>query len=534
VQSSCISRGKMSRKLVLHIAKDFAVPEIYTSESVDDIQEALWIGATIQQSVRAFRSDSAVLKIKEDARQEVTLLKHALAEREKELSKEIKSIEEEMRNLQEKHISALKLARAEASDSTRRELSESMRAMETRLIVMEERKKSLEETRQEDISKARDTERKMMERVVTEKEKEISRLDACVKALQEAISRQTEEIGKLGGALTKRVSANVKTKGSAFENEFKENLVRAYGTIRDFDLKNTAHGAGHEGDFVMTIEGEQIMWELKDYTGDVPKKEVDKFFRDMKDYKGAKIGVMVSKVSDISGRHGAVVFEIVDNRLFVFVNKFDEWDDSGIGGTGLFQVLLQLFRTWWKVGIGKVDDNKGMMGGSEDIDMYTLEEMINMKQKIEETFATVQRIIEDHKRRRTEWRTHKGRLEETTRWVSHLLEESHTNLKRILDSLNGSADIENRVEEGDELEKTIFKSDLDDKGKEWISTILTYCMCTDNKDGCIELQDLETMISEKKRMSKDTIRGHILRVVNEDVIKKKGLKKAIYGLIKRG
>jgi hypothetical protein len=526
----------MSRKLVLHIAKDFAVPEIYTSESVDDIQEALWIGATIQQSVRAFRSDSAVLKIKEDARQEVNGLKHALAEREKELSKEIKSIEEEMRGLQEKHISALKLARAEASDSTRRELSESLRAMETRLIVMEERKKGLEETRQEDISKARDAERKMMERVVTEKEKEISRLDACVKALQDAISRQTEEIGKLGGALTKRVSANVKTKGSAFENEFKESLVRAYGTIRDFDLKNTAHGAGHEGDFVMTIEGEQIMWELKDYTGDVPKKEVDKFFRDMKDYKGAKIGVMVSKMSDISGRHGAVVFEMVDGRLFIFVNKFDDWNDGGIGGTGLFQVLLQLFRTWWKMGISKEEDKKGFVGGggdSEDIDMYTLEEMINMKQKIEETFATVQRIIEDHKRRRTEWRTHKGRLEETTRWVSHLLDEGQANLKRVLDSLSGSADMENRVEEGDELEKTIFKDELDEKGKEWISTILTYCMCTDNKDGCIELQDLETMISEKKRMSKDTIRGHILRVVNEDVIKKKGLKKVIYGLVKK-
>lgn len=527
----------MSRKLVLHVSKDFSVPEVYTSESVDDIQEALWIGATIQQSVRAFRSDSTVLKIKEDARQEVLAVKHILSEREKEFQKEIKNLEEEKRELQEKHLAGLKLARTETEGSVRRELNEKVLAMENRLSLIEERKRILEETRQEDISKARDSERKMMERVVSEKEKEISRLDAFVKTLQEAIGKQTEEIVKISGTLSKKVigSANVKTKGSAFENEFKECLVRAYGTIRDFDLKNTAHGAGHEGDFVMTIEGEQIMWELKDYGSDVPKKEVDKFLRDMKDYKGAKVGIMVSKMSDIAGRHGACVFEIVDGRLLIFVNKYDDWDDGGIGGTGLFQVLLQIVRTWWKMTV------KGGSGvGSEeggDMDMYTIEEMIKLKQRLEENFATVQRHIEDLKRRRTEWRTHKSRLEETSRWVSSLLEESQSNLERLLKNLQsegrvGAEDV-NDIIELTECQKQVFQEGLDAKGLEWIQIILKYCNVTDDHDKFIELQELESLIAGEKKMSKDTIRGHIVRVVLEDCIRKKGQKKIITGLIKK-
>lgn len=522
--------NKSVKQITIKVHKNFDIPDIYSSEAIDNIQEALWIGATIQQNVRAIRSDIAVSKIQDDLRKEITHLKTTLVDREKELLKDIQELEEEQRSLQEKHISALKSARAETAETVRRELDEKVRSIENRMLSLEDRKRLLEETRQVDIQKAVETERKSIERIVTEKEKEITRMDTIIKSLQETIAKHTDEISKLGGTIQKKMTMNVKQKGSVFEHEFREHIIRAYGTIRDFDIKNTASGGGHEADYVMTIEGEQIMWELKDYGATVPKKEVDKFMRDMKDYKGAKIGVMISRSSDISSYHGAFATQIIDGRLLIFINRYDEWDGGGIGGSGLFQILLQLFRTWWKV-YDRIQENSGPI---DKEDGEQSEQLRLFSQRIDDTFAAIQKQIEDLKKRRTEWRTHKGRLEDITRWVSGLIEESHKNLEILLNNLR-SSDNDN-TEESDTLtddQKRIFVASSDDKIQEWIPLILNYCVISSDADTYIELQELETLVAENKKMSKDTIRTHILRVINEDVVRKKGNKKIICGLVKK-
>lgn len=519
----------MAKQFIIHVSKTFQVPEVYTSESVDDIQEALWIGATIQESVRAYRSDSTVLKLQDDYKKEIYTLKNLNQEHEKELQKEIKNLEEERHSLQDKYIIGLKLARAEGNEMARRELDDKVRSIETKLDLLEDRKRFLEETRQDDIHKAVETERIVMERVISEKEKEITRMESVMKALQEAIGKNSEEIGKLGGTIAKRITSNVKLKGSIFENEFHDSLVHAYGTIRDFDLKNTAHGGGHEGDYIMSIEGEQVMWELKDYTADVPKKEVEKLFRDIKDCKGAKIGVMVSRVSDIAGRHGAIVTEIVDNRLLIYVNKYDDWDSGSIGGIGLFQILLQIFRTWWKIH-DRIQEKGELCVG----DVFAKSEELRVAtQRLDDTLATIQKQAEDLKLRRTEWRTHKGRMEDMSRWISRLLDESNSNLESILRCLRDIPEEAKYVfRELTIDEKRIFQIPVDDRDNEWLALILRHCSISMDPDSYIELLELENLILEEKKMAKDTIRSHILRCIQDDAVRKRGSKKVIMGLKK--
>lgn len=518
-------KGKM-RAISIMIGKDFKVPALYTSESVDDIQDALWIGAMVQQQMRAYKSDGAVVELTEEYERKITDIREGLGER-------ISSLERERSELEAKMVAAVRSARADGGEVVRREMEEEVRRMEERLVGIEERKKILEEGRLRDIDRAVSGERAAMERIVSEKEREISRMESVVKRLEEAIGRQSEEIRGMGAALVKKVSlagagGNVKVKGSLFETEFHERLVEAYGTVRDFDLRDTARGGGHEGDLIMNIEGEQVMWELKDYSSDVPKKEVDKFVRDMRDCKGARVGVMVSKTTGIMGKHGALAIEIQDGRLLIFVNRFEEWEAGGcIGGGGLFQILLQLFRLWWKVGAALGGGGEGREG--ED-GKDKGEEVEALQRRLEEGFVLITKYVGEMKTRRTEWRTHKGRMEEMLRWVGGLLDDTEMKLDRLLRCLREEASGGDEEGEGVGEEKGTENSIFvpDKKETEWIKAVKSLCKIEEG--GVVELIELETALAEMRKTSRDTARAHILKIVCSECIEKRGAKKVIVGL----
>jgi hypothetical protein len=489
------------KPITIMVNRDFKIPAIYASESVDDIQDALWIGATVQNQISTHRADGRTLEIQDVYEKKISDLRESLTCR-------IKGLESDRLDLDAKYVAALRSARAEAADGIRRELEDEMRSLEQQMKCLDERRRSVEESRSRDIAEAVSIERIAMERLVSEKEKDVGRMEAILHSLQDAIGRQGEEIRSM--IISKRINCgNVKIKGSLFETEFHERLVEAYGTVRDFDIRDTAHGSGHEGDSIMTLEGEQIMWELKDYGSDVPKKEVDKFLRDMLGCKGARIGVMVSKSTGIIGKHGALTMEIHDGRLLLFVNRYEEWSASGISGGGIFHILLQIFRLWWKT--------KGDECDSED----------ETQKKLEENFLLIQKYVAELKTRRTEWRTHKGRMEEVLRWVGSLLDDTGSKLERVLRGL-GSEEDGSRGE--DMSESTIFIETEDKRSNEWIQTVLGSCNIG---DGWIELQELEGIISGVKRMSRDTVRGHILKIIVPGAIEKRGAKKVIVGLVKK-
>ena len=513
------------KPVTIYVRKDFTVPSIYVqTESIDDIQDALWIGAKVQTIVRAYHSDGALTELQEEHERRRATLEARIAE-----------ARQEREALETRYVVALKQARVDSGEQVRNEMEEVIRSLEQQLRNAEQRRVAVEEARRADIADAIVAERATMERIIAEKEREIGRLDSFIHTFRTAVERQTEEVRTLSASVTRRstVVAGSKAKGSIFEQEFREHLVHAYGAvIRDFDIKDTARGGGHEADFITTMEGEQIMWELKDYSANVPQKEVEKFLRDMQGMRGASIGVMISRSTGIIGKHGPVILEVHDGRLVLYIGQFESWMESG--ATRLFHLLLELFRLWWSVSAKGSGGEEDAVSADSDADLY--DKYTATQKKIEENILLIQACIGELKTKRTEWRTHKGRLEETARWVGGLLDETEMKWERLIRALRVD---EKSVEDSDGSDGNsihnpvcvdLFIDGVRDvaKNAEWAQIITDACVTREG--GFVELQELEQVLASQKRMSRDTIRQHILRIVRPERIERRGTKKVICGI----
>ena len=81
---------------------------------------------------------------------------------------------------------------------------------------------------------------------------------------------------------------------------------RIYSILsKKYDCKNTSRNT-HSGDFKITIDGINILFEVKNYTKSVPTSEVEKFFRDIDCSPSIDGGIMISLTSRITG-HGKTI-----------------------------------------------------------------------------------------------------------------------------------------------------------------------------------------------------------------------------------
>ena len=297
----------MLKQININVHSDFIVPDVYKNGLLEEIEEALWIGSTVQQSVKTRRSNDEVRKISELKDSEITRIQGMYNEKLTKLLDDIRLVTLEKDRLTTEYSEGIKTVRIAERDIVTREWDEKMRIlkmdkeiMSARYESLETRRKMLEESRDKDIQDAVKRTEELMEKLVASKEDQLLKMETAYTRLTETICKQSEEISKLSGNLIKR-SANVKTKGSDYEDEFGKKLKRVYGLCKGFILKNTS-GLGHEMDFLMEIEGHSVIWELKNYTSVVPKAEVDKFLRDLKE-NPPKIGVMISRSTDIYGKN---------------------------------------------------------------------------------------------------------------------------------------------------------------------------------------------------------------------------------------
>jgi len=83
----------------------------------------------------------------------------------------------------------------------------------------------------------------------------------------------------------------------------------------------------HSGDMRCNINEVSVMIEVKNYSRDVPSKEVVKFLRDMEENPNIPYGIFVSLYTEISGKRGSLNIEWTNQGQFcIFVSKFIEMD----------------------------------------------------------------------------------------------------------------------------------------------------------------------------------------------------------------
>jgi hypothetical protein len=497
------------KQINLHVKTEFVVPDVYNNGTMEEVEEALWIGANIQQSVKTRRSNDEVRKIAELKDTEIQRIQDMYQTKIKHLLNDMETISTEKERISTEYSKGLKDARQGERDVVTRDWEEKMRILRkdheiltARYESLEARKRSLEESRTKDIQDATKRTEELMEKLVAAKEEQLKKMEAAYQRLNETICKQSEEISKLSGNLSKR-AANVKTKGSDYEEEFGEKLRRSYGLCSGFKIKDTRLGMGHEMDFSMEMEGHVVMWELKNYTAVVPKAEVEKFLRDLKENPQAKIGVMISRSTDIYGKNqsGHLLTEFDNDKMMIYINKFEEF--CGEDENRVFQMLTSLFRIWWEY-------------HREENNTFDRVEMIRELEK----------AIEDISKRRTEWRRHKSHLDELGRWTSDLLDESESRLDRILKKARNSEDVVNDrplvIPEG------VFRDSGEEKEQTWIKSVMKVC----EPGGEIEVRELVELLGTHHKLSKDTIRSNVMSIIRDSAVSKKGVVKYIKGISK--
>jgi hypothetical protein len=499
----------LSQQINLYVKSDFIVPDVYSKGTMEEVEEALWIGANIQQSVKTKRSGDEVRKITELKDSEINRIQTMYNEKLTKLLDDIRNVTLEKDRISTEYSQGLKEARQGERDVVVREWEEKLRILrkdheilQGRFESLETRRRTLEESRAKDIQDATKRTEDLMEKLVSSKQDQLTKMEVAYQRLNETIQKQSEEIGKLSGNLNKR-SANVKTKGSDYEEEFGEKLRRSYGLCRGFKIKDTRLGMGHEMDFSMEMDGQVVMWELKNYTAIVPKAESEKFLRDLKENPQAKIGVMISRSTDIYGKNqsGHLMTEFDNDKMMIYINRFEEF--CGEDENRVFQMLGSLFRIWWEY-------------HREENNTFDRVEMIRELEK----------AIEDISKRRTDWRRHKAHLDELSRWTSDLLDESEGRLDRILKKVRNNEEVVSDrpfvIPEG------VFRDSGEEKELNWIKSVMKVC----EPGGEIEVRELVELLGAHHKLSKDTIRSNLMSIVRDVAVSKKGVVKYIKGISK--
>lgn len=524
----------LTRQITLSVSSGFDLPMVYTKQhDMKAIEEALYLGATVQNMVRTKRSSDEVKKVSELKDAEMQRIQAMYQEKLTRVLEDIRVVTEERDRLQQVCSERVKEARGVERAACRVEAEEAVRVLEREREVLagkcaglEASRRLLEESREKDLAGAVKRTEEMMERVVAAKQEQLVKMESAYHRLQEAIARQSEEMAKLSVVVGKR-GANVKTKGSDYEEQFGEKLRRWYGVCRGFSLRDTRLGSGHEMDFAMDLEGHVVMWELKNYSSVVPKAEVDKFLRDLKEAPQASVGVMISRSTDIQGKAGTggLWTEFEGEKMMVYFNRFEEFcgEDEG----RVFQMLMSLFRVWWN---------------------YYREEAAGWER--EEVMREVEKMAEDLGKRRSEWRRHKAHLDEMGRWVSDVLEDSEYRLDRILRRVKGTSgaiggvgvsgaigagvsveDVKGQDSPQEDVPVGVFRESREERERAWIHSILRVAQAAPGEQ--MEVRELVELLAGQHKLSRDTLRANVMSVVRDDAIGKKGVVKFVKGLVRR-
>lgn len=112
---------------------------------------------------------------------------------------------------------------------------------------------------------------------------------------------------------------NSSLKGKVGETNF-DTLVEQHTT---WNIENTAGSAQHCDRFGI-IQGCKTLFEIKNWTYNIPKKEIDKFKRDMEAHRDCPVGIFISLNTNIVGAPQDFFYSEItnSNQTLIYIQKF--------------------------------------------------------------------------------------------------------------------------------------------------------------------------------------------------------------------
>ena len=489
------------KTLALLVGPTFAVPSVFHDGTQEEIEEALGLGAFVQAHVRTERATADIKTLQARKEAELTTLKQT---KDAEIAAnyativalrgQIEAREGELQKHQRQLAETLDAARTRERERAAAELiaaaadaRAALEAMQRRAAAAEDRRTLLEAERSADIAAAEDRTRAAFQQALAIREEQVRAGQEILKTLDAAYRSQVDELRNLN-EFVRRKTQNVKTKGNEYETDFRDILIRTFGILDRFAVADTAkNGVGHAGDFLVQMGDHTTLWEVKNYDKTVPKIEVEKFRRDMGENKGVRVGVMVSKGTDIAGKtaRGDRELEFMEGKLLIYISRFDQVEQP----EEVLRSLLPLFQVWWEL---QRDD--------ETAEVF------------KDTVKELDRLLADLTRRRQEWRVHRSRLEETIRWMSDAVEETESRVESLLKMMRAGKSMD-----AVDIPEGVFRSlHVDERIRETVGALLE--AFAPAADAEVRLSDLTDVLASKKKLSKDTARKHVLAALLDTAV----------------
>jgi hypothetical protein len=470
--------GKLTMKpWTVLVSPTFDPPIFYETATVEEVEEALRIGAFVQKHVSNSRNSGNVHAFQQRAEAELNLVRE---QKEDEIARQVHTVErlrKELQQLRDTMRESVQQARKEEAEKQMLEIE----LLQRRIEAAEERQQTLLDARDAEIAKAEERVRLSFQQTLAIREEQVRAAQEALRALETAYKTQVDELRSLN-EFVRRKTTNVKVKGNQFEAEIREHLVRAFGIFPGFAILDTAKGVGHAGDFLVQLGEHQTLWEVKHYDKPVPKAEVDKFRRDMMENPAVRVGVMISKSTDIVGKTGKRDHEFCEGKLLLFLTRFEEVEEP----VDLLQSLLTLFEIWWEV-----------QREEEAVEVF------------QDAFRELEKVLGELTKRRQEWRVHRTRMEETIRWMSDAVEEAEGHVESLVKRIrSGHASPTLEI-------PPLFRDVPDDKLRDTIATLLQVYK---GGEGDVKLNDLADVLAAKKNLSKSTARQHVLAALQDSAV----------------
>lgn len=259
------------------------------------------------------------------------------------LDKEVKSYTQVLIQEKEDLAARLDLAKRNALSEKNlitEKLSEEIKQLKSSLAISEQAVKDIEGRSEMMFKNLLDDVKKQM---IASHSQEISRVEAtyqrfqnnsdqqhkeAMAALKASYSELEEKLRKeLGKATAAAASVEIGKQG---EMKFEE-MVEKY--TKWGPLQNTSK-LNHHGDRACRIRGCEAMFEVKEYSNDVPSKEVDKFKRDMEEHPDFHLGVFASMNTNISKKAGNYLHMEWTSRsqLLIYINRLQSHSLEDIFG----------------------------------------------------------------------------------------------------------------------------------------------------------------------------------------------------------
>lgn len=173
----------------------------------------------------------------------------------------------------------------------------------------------------EQLKKSNEMLKSMYDSLLTSNKDVIERVEMSknnyIKTLEASVDTATAKIKMLEDRYERSVSSSMK--GSHGETNFME-LIHKHTSWRNVeDTSKTAHS----GDMRCNIGEVCTLIEVKNYSKEVPTKEIVKFLRDMEENPTIPYGIFASLTTGITGKREDISMEWTNQgQLCVFISKF--------------------------------------------------------------------------------------------------------------------------------------------------------------------------------------------------------------------